>query len=55
MLFDSRGIIKRILKDHFDEFWKLNEHRFPAAYRQDTRNSSKSYAMWFFRFRTYSI
>lgn len=35
MQFDHRGIIKRILKDHFDGFWKMNEEAFPAQYRQD--------------------
>ena len=35
MQFDHRGIIKRILKDHFDGFWRMNEEAFPAQYRQD--------------------
>lgn len=35
MQFNHRGIIKRILKDHFDEFWQLHQNRFPAAYRKD--------------------
>jgi len=29
------GVIKRILKDHFDGFWKLHFTLFPSAYRAD--------------------
>ena len=35
MQFDHRGIIKRILKDHFNGFWEMNEEAFPAQYRKD--------------------
>ncbi|MEK4230503.1 transposase zinc-binding domain-containing protein [Solibacillus sp. FSL H8-0538] len=35
MQFDHRGIIKRMLNDHFDGFWRMNQEAFPAAYRQD--------------------
>jgi len=33
------GVIKNILKDHFDGFWKLNERRFPEAYREDIKET----------------
>lgn len=29
------GVVKRILKDHFDGFWKLNAHRFPKTLQGD--------------------
>ena len=35
MQFEHRGVIKRILKDHFDGFWRLHQEKFPAAYRHD--------------------
>lgn len=31
------GVIKRILKDHFDGYWKMNSHRFPSQYRKDIK------------------
>ncbi|MFC7372292.1 transposase [Fictibacillus iocasae] len=33
------GVIKQILKDHFDGFWKLHDLRFPEAYRKDIRET----------------
>lgn len=33
------GIIKQILKDHFDGFWKLNDWRFPKSYRDDIKET----------------
>lgn len=33
--FNHRGIIKRILKDHFDGFRQFHQNLFPAAYRKD--------------------
>ena len=35
MEFNHRGIIKRILQDHFGGFWSFHANRFPASYRQD--------------------
>lgn len=35
MQFNHRGIIRRILKDHFDGFWQLHQNLFPAVYRKD--------------------
>lgn len=35
MQFNHRGIIKRILKDHFDGFWQFHQNLFPAAYQKD--------------------
>ncbi|SFG97856.1 hypothetical protein SAMN02982927_03456 [Sporolactobacillus nakayamae] len=31
------GIIKKILKDHFDGFWKIYSDLFPESYREDIR------------------
>ncbi|MBM7587274.1 hypothetical protein JOC86_003847 [Bacillus pakistanensis] len=33
------GIIKCILKDHFDGFWKLNEARFSESYQHDLKET----------------
>ncbi|WP_180955744.1 IS91 family transposase [Bacillus sp. V33-4] len=33
------GLIKRILKDHFDGFWKLNAYRFPKSYQADIKET----------------
>ncbi|CRK84783.1 hypothetical protein [Neobacillus massiliamazoniensis] len=33
------GIIKRILKDHFDGFWKMHSDRFPESYREDIKEN----------------
>ena len=33
------GVIKRILKEHFDGFWKMNEGRFPETYRDDIKET----------------
>ena len=35
MFFNHRDVIKRILKDHFDGFWRLHEEKFPAVYRYE--------------------
>ena len=34
-LFNHRVVIKRILKDHFDGFWRLHQEKFPAVYRHE--------------------
>lgn len=31
----NSGVIKQILKDHFDGYWKLNSTNYPEAYRKD--------------------
>jgi hypothetical protein len=33
------GIVKQILKDHFDGFWKLHSGRFPESYRNDIKET----------------
>lgn len=33
------GVIKLILKDHFDGFWKLNEYRLPKSFRNDIKET----------------
>ncbi|MCJ7843450.1 hypothetical protein MUB24_21750 [Lederbergia sp. NSJ-179] len=33
------GIIKHILKDHFDGFSKMNDYRFPKSYRKDMKET----------------
>ena len=35
----SSGVIKRILKDHFDGFWNLHSRHFPASYREDIKET----------------
>jgi plasmid rolling circle replication initiator protein Rep len=33
------GIIKKILKDHFDGFWKMNSDTYPSSYRDDIKET----------------
>ena len=33
------GIIKKILKDHFDGFWKMHSTLFPSVYRNDIKET----------------
>jgi plasmid rolling circle replication initiator protein Rep len=33
------GIIKRILKDHFDGFWKMHSYLFPKSYQADIQET----------------
>ena len=35
----TSGVIKRILKDHFDGFWQLHSTRFPESYREDIKET----------------
>jgi len=35
MEFNNRGIIKRILQDHFIGFWEFHKEKFPESYRKD--------------------
>jgi hypothetical protein len=35
----SSGVIKKILKDHFDGFWKLHHDRFPRSYQADLKEA----------------
>ncbi|MFA9559290.1 hypothetical protein ACERII_18420 [Evansella sp. AB-rgal1] len=35
----SSGVIKKILKDHFDGFWKLHHNRFPNQYQNDIQEA----------------
>lgn len=35
----NSGIIKKILRDHFDGFWYIHEHRFPKEYREDIKET----------------
>lgn len=35
----SSGIIKRILKDHFDGFWKMHSGLFPESFREDIKET----------------
>lgn len=35
----NSGVIKRILKDHFDGFWKIHSDLFPASYREDIKET----------------
>jgi hypothetical protein len=35
----NSGIIKRILKDHFDGFWKMQSNRFPESFREDIKET----------------
>jgi hypothetical protein len=39
MVEKKSGIIKRILKDHFDGFWKMHSTLFPTDYRKDIKES----------------
>jgi hypothetical protein len=39
MVKANSGIIKRILKDHFDGFWKMNLNRFPESFREDIKET----------------
>ncbi|MCO7127380.1 transposase zinc-binding domain-containing protein [Sporolactobacillus shoreicorticis] len=39
MVKRSSGIIKRILKDHFDGFWKFHSDLFPESYREDIKET----------------
>lgn len=32
---ENSGIIKRMLRDHFDGFWKMHSNLFPKRYRKD--------------------
>lgn len=36
---EKSGLIKRILKDHFDGFWKMHSGVFPASYREDIKET----------------
>ncbi|TWG79185.1 hypothetical protein L604_002600000250, partial [Bacillus subtilis J27] len=33
------GVIKRILKDHFDGFWRMHSDLFPKSYREDIKET----------------
>ncbi|MCQ6282150.1 transposase zinc-binding domain-containing protein [Bacillus sp. EB600] len=33
------GVIKQILKDHFDGFWRMQSDRFPESYREDIKET----------------
>ncbi|MCD8508852.1 MAG: transposase [Bacillus sp. (in: Bacteria)] len=35
----NSGVIKKILKDHFDGFWRLHHNRFPKQYQSDIQNA----------------
>lgn len=35
----NSGVIKRILKDHFDGFWRMHSTLFPASYREDIKET----------------
>ena len=35
MEFNNRGIIKRILQDHFSGFGEFHQEKFPESYRKD--------------------
>jgi hypothetical protein len=35
----SQGMIKQILKDHFDGYWKLHSDRFPKEIRKDIKET----------------
>lgn len=35
----NSGIIKRILKDHFDGYWKMHSDLFPESYREDIKET----------------
>lgn len=37
----KRGIIKQILKDHFDGYWYLNDYRIPKEIRNDILETVK--------------
>jgi len=37
--YKKRGIIKQILKDHFDGFWYLNDYRFPKEMQKDIQET----------------
>lgn len=36
---EKSGVIKRILKDHFDGFWKMHSGVFPESYREDIKET----------------
>ncbi|KAF0825384.1 hypothetical protein KIS1582_0691, partial [Cytobacillus firmus] len=35
----NSGVIKQILKDHFDGFWRMHSVRFPETYREDIKET----------------
>lgn len=35
----NSGVINRILKDHFDGFWKMHSDLFPVSYREDIKET----------------
>jgi len=35
----NSGTIKRILKDHFDGYWKMHSDLFPESYREDIKET----------------
>ncbi|MGY3718866.1 transposase zinc-binding domain-containing protein, partial [Sutcliffiella cohnii] len=36
---NNSGIIKRILKDHFDGYWKMYANSYPEEYRDDIKDA----------------
>ncbi|MBO0961655.1 transposase zinc-binding domain-containing protein [Neobacillus sp. MM2021_6] len=39
MVYANRGVIKRILNDHFDGYWRMNSYLFPVSYREDIKET----------------
>ncbi|MFB4165675.1 transposase zinc-binding domain-containing protein, partial [Alteribacillus sp. JSM 102045] len=37
----NQGVIKKMLKDHFDGFWRLHERRFPKSHRADVKETEE--------------
>jgi hypothetical protein len=43
MSHTKSGTIKRILKDHFDGYWKMHSDLFPESFREDIKETVDGY------------
>jgi hypothetical protein len=46
MSTQKSGVIKRILKDHFDGFWRMHSTLFPSSYRADIEENVLKAIQW---------